>query len=345
MSLLGLSTQTPGKVNRSRALLLGEDGRARTYRFEGDGLDLGNGWRKVNIVIPLPGRDMENNGALIPQAELETPHLRVKHKLKVSFRDSSNSLGRTDWPSLVQIKLICKSANSVDAETVVCLTTPLRMSTSTSVLRRSSLSAGSDPTQTAPLPPYNQIFHENGAVREDEDPLPLYEPPLSNVALANGDDISPALRDLPTDSREAMDIEDREEVLRTVISDDTLQTSATVPWPSPVSAQTANWPASPSSIPSLVHTPLSSQLNSPFSSFESVPEPRTPRSLSPASFEDATGLAFSAASPDFVGVQFGLPGSDQRDARQSRINEATSGHPMVTRAKVAGSLARLHELS
>lgn len=88
MSLLGLSTQTPGKINRSRALLLGEDGRARTYRFEGDGLDLGNGWRKVNIVIPLPGRDVESSGALMPQPELETPHLRLKHKLKVSFMDN-----------------------------------------------------------------------------------------------------------------------------------------------------------------------------------------------------------------------------------------------------------------
>jgi hypothetical protein len=88
MSLLGLSTQTPSKVNRSRALLLGEDGRARTYRFEGDGLDLGNGWRKVNIVIPLPGRDAESNGTLVPQAELETPHLRLKHKLKVSSSDN-----------------------------------------------------------------------------------------------------------------------------------------------------------------------------------------------------------------------------------------------------------------
>jgi hypothetical protein len=85
MSLLGLSTQTPGKVNRSRSLLLGEDGKARTYRFEGDGLDLGNGWRKVNIVIPLPSRDASSNGTTMPRAELETPHLKLKHKLKVSL--------------------------------------------------------------------------------------------------------------------------------------------------------------------------------------------------------------------------------------------------------------------
>jgi hypothetical protein len=219
------------------------------------------------------------------------------------------------------------------------------MSTSTSTLRRSSSSAGTDATQMASLPPYNQIFHENGAVREDEDPLPLYEPPVTTAAPGNGENVRPTLRDLPADSREAMDIEDREEVLRTVTTDDTLRPSATAPWPSPVSAQTAEWPSSPSSIPSLIHTSLCSQLYSPFSSFESVPEPRTPRSLSPASFEDATGLAFSTANADFAGESFGLPGSAQGGTRQSRIHEATPGHPMITRAKVAGSLARLHELS
>jgi len=217
------------------------------------------------------------------------------------------------------------------------------MSTSISTSRRSSPSAGPDAPQMVSLPPYNQIFHENGAVREDEDPLPLYEPPTSAVAAENRETLTTNLHDLPTDSREAMDIEDREEVLRTVTADDTLQAPATASWP--VSAQTAEWPTSPSSIPSLVHTPFSNQLYSPFSSFESVPEPRTPRSLSPASFEDTPGLAFSAASPEILGEPFGLSGSAQGGTRQSRIHDSSSGHPMMTRAKVAGSLAQLHQLS
>jgi hypothetical protein len=219
------------------------------------------------------------------------------------------------------------------------------MSTSTSLPRRSLTSAGLSITHLAPLPAYNQLFHENGAVREDDDPLPLYEPPANPAMCDNGGSLSIAAHDLSTDSREAMDIEDRDEVLRTVTADDTPGTSSTAPWPAPVSARTAEWPASPSSTPSLIHTPLSSQLYTPFSSFASVPEPRFPRSMSPASFEDSAGLAFGTASPDFLAEGFGLPGYLGEETSQSRIHEGVTGHPMVTRAKVAGALARLHELS
>ena len=82
--LLGLAPTTIAKANRSRTLLLGEDGRPRTYRFEGDGLDLGNGWRKVNIVVPLPPRSTDGSNYHAPSSETETPYLKLKHKLKVS---------------------------------------------------------------------------------------------------------------------------------------------------------------------------------------------------------------------------------------------------------------------
>lgn len=88
LALFGLAPTSPAKTTRSRALLLGEDGRPRTYRFDGEGLELGTGWRKVNIVIPLPTTDAEGNGLPRPSSETDTPFMRIKHKLKVSRYES-----------------------------------------------------------------------------------------------------------------------------------------------------------------------------------------------------------------------------------------------------------------
>lgn len=177
--MLGLTSTRAFKGTRTRTLLLGEDGNPRTYRFEGPGLDLGEGWRKVNIIIPMPG-DVELNSATAndqnkPAVEIETPFLKIKHKLK--------------------IRIVCRSTALPGQDTIVVLTTPLRCGTAPKPRRlnlspilpinatagfripQPGLSFGQEPiTHFSSLPAYCQIFHENGATREDEEILPLYSP-------------------------------------------------------------------------------------------------------------------------------------------------------------------------
>jgi hypothetical protein len=177
--MFGLTSSRPFKGTRTRTLLLGEDGNPRTYRFEGPGLDLGEGWRKVNIIIPMPG-DIESdsvatNDSNKPAVEIETPFLKIKHKLK--------------------IRIVCRSTALPGQDTIVVLTTPLRCGTapkprrlnlspmlsinSTAGFRipQPGSSSGQQPlTHLSSLPAYCQIFHENGTTREDEEFLPLYSP-------------------------------------------------------------------------------------------------------------------------------------------------------------------------
>ncbi|KAJ9102560.1 hypothetical protein QFC21_002961 [Naganishia friedmannii] len=179
MSMFGLTSSRPFKGTRTRTLLLGEDGNPRTYRFEGPGLDLGDGWRKVNIIIPMPG-DIDSNQATTndsnkPAVEIETPFLKIKHKLK--------------------IRIVCRSTALPGQDTIVVLTTPLSCGTAPKPRRvnlgpmlsintmagfripQPGSSFGQEPlTYLSSLPAYCQIFYENGATREDEEILPLYSP-------------------------------------------------------------------------------------------------------------------------------------------------------------------------
>lgn len=148
-------------------MLLGEDGEPRTYHFHGGGLELGDGWRKVNIIVPLPSASSpQPEDDLRPSVDIESPFLRIKHKCK--------------------IKLVCRSRQFPGQDTIVVLTTPLRCGTRSPVARAlssgSESSAMSDATATGTLPAYCTIFHESGAPREDGEPLPLYRPPASAPA-------------------------------------------------------------------------------------------------------------------------------------------------------------------
>ncbi|KAJ9111741.1 hypothetical protein QFC19_001103 [Naganishia cerealis] len=181
MSMFGLTSSGAykGTRTRTRTLLLGEDGNPRTYRFEGSGLELGEGWRKVNIIIPMPP-NIEPTPTMAnisnkPAVETETPFLKIKHKLR--------------------IRIVCRSTALPGQDTIVVLTTPLKCGTAPTPRRlnlvpaspinatagyrivQPSSSLGQQPLSSfSSLPAYCQMFHENGTTREDEDILPLYSP-------------------------------------------------------------------------------------------------------------------------------------------------------------------------
>lgn len=162
MSMFGLTSSKTFKATRTRTLLLGEDGKSRTYRFDGDGLELGSGWRKVNIIIPMPNSDTESTSLddinRKPSGEMDTPFLRIKHKLK--------------------IRIVCRSRSMPGQDTIVVLTTPLRCGTAPQPRPNTAITSSTQVMQAGPsqVPAYCQIFHENGTAREDEEALPLYEP-------------------------------------------------------------------------------------------------------------------------------------------------------------------------
>lgn len=162
MSMFGLTSSKPFKATRTRTLLLGEDGKSRTYKFDGDGLELGSGWRKVNIIIPMPSSEAAATASddinRKPSSEIDTPFLRIKHKLK--------------------IRIVCRSRAMPGQDTIVVLTTPLRCGTAPQP--RPHCVLGDSATEvsesgSSQVPAYCQIFHENGTAREDEEALPLYE--------------------------------------------------------------------------------------------------------------------------------------------------------------------------
>lgn len=165
MSMFGLTSFKGFKGTRTRTLLLGEDGKPRAYRFDGEGLELGVGWRKVNIIIPMPTATSEPTSPddvnRKPAAEIDTPFLRIKHKLK--------------------IRIVCRSRAMPGQDTIVVLTTPLRCGTAPqprSFEPSPLLEGSSQPMPSGPgqVPAYCQIYHENGTAREDEEALPLYAP-------------------------------------------------------------------------------------------------------------------------------------------------------------------------
>lgn len=244
----------------------------------------------------------------------------------------------------LQIKLICKTASAVGAETVVCLTTPLRMSTSAPTIRRSPFSCPALSKPLIPLPAYNQIFHENGAVREDDDPLPLYEEPSSPV---------PELFSTPSTTvheleaaEDAMDIADQEQVLQALTPDyhslSPIEAPATSLFGQHAPPQSGEWG---SSVPSLI--PDSDFLFSPTSTFASVPGPRTPhtpRSGSPSSFDEMNGLGFGAGTPEGIAETYSTPGSLGEDYRNPLLlHGAVNRYQMLARAKGARNASGLSQ--
>lgn len=84
LAMLGLSSSTaPLRSMRTKALLLADDGQPRNFQFAGEGLELGDKWRKVNVVLPMGFTESHSPGNEQPQAEMEGPFLRIRHKLKV----------------------------------------------------------------------------------------------------------------------------------------------------------------------------------------------------------------------------------------------------------------------
>ncbi|KAJ9121753.1 hypothetical protein QFC22_002374 [Naganishia vaughanmartiniae] len=317
MSMFGLTSSVPFKGTRTRTLLLGEDGNPRTYRFEGPGLDLGEGWRKVNIIIPMPG-DIESNPTMAndsnkPAVEIETPFLKIKHKLK--------------------IRIVCRSTALPGQDTIVVLTTPLRCGTAPKP-RRLNLTPmlaintaagfripqpgslfGQEPlTHLSSLPAYCQIFHENGATREDEEVLPLYSPD----APPSYDPFSHP-RSLPTVAESSFSNNTLgpgsplESSLSSAISMDTTDTTDDLG----AAESTLGITADP-----IDEEELLSQATASDESIPSVPGPRDYRSSSPPLSDIDSNASFGDAQEQQT--PYGSPCRADRAA--ARRNRTLSGH-------------------
>jgi hypothetical protein len=156
---------------RSRKCLLAEDGTQRNFCFEKDGLAMGERWRKVNVVLPMP---QGGKGSKVrPQSEMDGPMVRIKHALKIKV--VCRNVGSSE--DTVSCFFSCYSRRYTDGQIVV-LSVPIRFATSptteevvqgdTCILRK--------PT----LPAYIQMFHENGEQRQC-DPLPMYTPSTAST--------------------------------------------------------------------------------------------------------------------------------------------------------------------
>ncbi|OCF56500.1 hypothetical protein L486_05350 [Kwoniella mangroviensis CBS 10435] len=144
-SFLGYD-ERPFKGMRTRQCLLSDDGNQRNFFFADKGLGLGDKWRKVNVILPMPSLESGKGLSTRPQPELDGPFLRIRHDLK--------------------IRVVCRSPGSKDDTQVVILSTPIKFGTCPSTMP----SIKDKPT---PLPAYIQLFHENDDLREC-DSLPVY---------------------------------------------------------------------------------------------------------------------------------------------------------------------------
>ncbi|WRT65772.1 uncharacterized protein IL334_002721 [Kwoniella shivajii] len=136
----------PFRGMRSRPCLLADDGNQRNFFFADQGLGLGEKWRKVNVVLPMPA-DTGKGRITRPQPEMDGPFLRIRHDLK--------------------IRVVCRNANGGGDTQVVILSTPIKFGTCPLTMPSAT------PRRAPALPAYIQLFHENGELREC-DPLPIY---------------------------------------------------------------------------------------------------------------------------------------------------------------------------
>ncbi|WVQ93510.1 hypothetical protein IAU59_000584 [Kwoniella sp. CBS 9459] len=136
----------PFRGIQTRQCLLSEDGNQRNFFFADNGLGLGEKWRKVNVVLPMPAA-LGKGPSSRPQPEMDGPFLKIKHSLK--------------------IRVVCRNIEGGKEDTqVVILSTPIRFGTCPSTMPSTS-------TKSLALPAYIQLFHENGDLREC-DALPMY---------------------------------------------------------------------------------------------------------------------------------------------------------------------------
>ncbi|KAK4690062.1 hypothetical protein P7C73_g25, partial [Tremellales sp. Uapishka_1] len=145
LDALSGTEERPFRGYRTKPCLLADDGNQRNFFFADDGLGLGDKWRKVNVVLPMPDASKLQHNR--PSSEMEGPFLRIKHSLK--------------------IRVVCRGPTDAAEDTqVVILSTPIRFGTCPSTMPSANRSSPA-------LPAYIQLFHENGELREC-DALPLY---------------------------------------------------------------------------------------------------------------------------------------------------------------------------
>ncbi|WWC88092.1 uncharacterized protein L201_002996 [Kwoniella dendrophila CBS 6074] len=140
--------ETPFRGIRRKPCLLANDGNQRNFFFSDEGLGLGEKWRKINVVLPMPSTSdlVKNPSSSRPQSEMDSPFLRIRHDLK--------------------IRVVCRNAANPNGTQVVILSTPIKFGTCPSTMPDARPDA-------VPLPAYIQLFHENGDLREC-DALPIY---------------------------------------------------------------------------------------------------------------------------------------------------------------------------
>ena len=220
------------------------------------------------------------------------------------------------------------------------------MSTSATTVRKTPCTTPNLSKPIIPLPAYNQIFHENGAIREDDDPLPLYEEPSTLIPEPSSPP-SAATNEVES-TEDAMELADQEQVLQAITPDYRSLSPIQPPDISRVSQyalpQSADWS---STVPSLVSS--SGYLYSPSSTFASVPGPRTPhtpRSSSPSSFDEMNGLAFGAGTPDGLDETCATPGPlTEHFQHQQPFHDAVTRYQMLARTKGARNISGLSQLA
>jgi hypothetical protein len=159
---------------------LGEDGSQRNFCFAGDGLGLSEKWRKVNVVLPMP-KDLQGSRTR-PQSEMDGPFLRIKHTLKIRLLCRAVGAAEDD----VNVSGSCQRSiwrrrGHLLTHQAVLLSAPIHFGTTPATLY-----ADKPPS----LPPYVQLFHENGDQREC-DPLPLYTEPEPCLSILTPTTIQP----------------------------------------------------------------------------------------------------------------------------------------------------------
>lgn len=99
-SIVG-QNDAPYRCTTTRSCLLSEDGTQRNFFFPKKGLELGDRWRRVNVVLPMPS-DVKFR-ANKPYSELDSPFMRIRHMLKIRFMCTSSHWG-ADVPDGVSFK-------------------------------------------------------------------------------------------------------------------------------------------------------------------------------------------------------------------------------------------------
>lgn len=79
---------------------MADDGKQRNFAFADNGLGLVDRWRKVNVLLPMPG-DTKENRKNNPVVDYDSPFLRIRHSLKVRMQFKNPETG-----TIVSVKII-----------------------------------------------------------------------------------------------------------------------------------------------------------------------------------------------------------------------------------------------